>query len=251
MMAFKHYIITCLNVGIYSHTMWRPGVRLPPAEWMEHRVRLFETFTLPSVRSQTCQNFIWLLLMDHRTPPRYKLWIESFRIPNLVAVYLTCRGLDNQAIAAAVMKQIEPGEYDLITTEVDSDDAIHKDMAGIIQRLYRPGPHIRQICFSRGILLDLNRREAFLMDYPFHVPTLIEPRASARSVYCWPNSELPAQSCERVSAHPCWIQVIHSQNVANTVENGPSRIIHRDRPIDLSTLHGFGLHPDIPRALPV
>ncbi|MBN1124025.1 MAG: hypothetical protein JXA82_03395 [Sedimentisphaerales bacterium] len=241
-MAFKHYIITCLNVGIYSHRMWRPGVRLPQTEWMDHRVKLFETFTLPSVRGQSCRNFTWLVLMDHRSPPRYKLWIESFRIPNLVPVYLACRGLDNEAVAAAVMERIEPGEYDLITTEVDSDDAIHKDMVGIIQRLYRPQPHIWQVCFSRGVLLDLSRQKAFLMDYPFHVPTLIEPRPTAQSVYCWPNSELPAQTCEQVTAHPYWLQVIHSQNVANTGQDGPSRIVHHDQPVDLSKLKAFNLH---------
>jgi len=48
MRQFKHFIITRFNLDIYS-----PGarIRISPDKWMVHRIKLFATFTLPSVMS--------------------------------------------------------------------------------------------------------------------------------------------------------------------------------------------------------
>lgn len=249
-MPFRHYVITCLNVGAYSHRMWGPGDLPPVDEWMAHRVGLFETFTLPSLRGQSCQDFTWLVFMDIRTPPRYKLWIESLRVPNLQPVYMTCRGLDNKRIAQAVIDNTEPGDYDLITTEIDSDDAIHKETIRFIQQRYRPRGHIWAISFAQGVVLDLPGHQAYLMDYPYHCPTLIEPRRAAQSVYRFGNDQLPAEEWELIPRMPYWLQVVHGQNVANKLTDGPSRVIHRDQPLPLSALTGFGVDLKTLMALP-
>lgn len=238
-MAFRHYVITCLNVGVYSHRQVRSNDRLAGDAWMDHRVRLFETFTLPGIRGQRCRNFTWLLFLDIRTPPRYKLWVESLRVPNLVPVYLTCRGLDGERIARAVVDHTEPGDYDLITTELDSDDAIHESTIGLIQQRYRPRGHTWAISFAQGVILDLAGRRAWLMDYPYHLPTLIEPRGEAGSVYRYPNDQLPAAEWELIPGAPYWLQVVHGQNVANQLKDGPSRVIRRDCPVSPSVLRAF------------
>jgi len=239
-MPFRHYVITCLNVGLYSHRRVRGG-ELTGDAWMEHRVRLFETFTLPSIRAQRCRNFTWLLLLDIRTPPRYKLWVESLRVPNLVPVYLSCRPLDSERIAQAVVDHTEPGDYDLITTELDSDDAIHEKTIGLIQQRYRPRGQTWAITFAHGVILDLAGRQAWLMNYPYHLPTLIEPRANARSVYYYPNDLLPTKEWELIRRVPYWLQVVHGQNVTNRLADGPNRMIRRDCPVPLSALAAFGV----------
>jgi len=242
-MAFRHYLITCLNVGLFSHRKWRPGTEPSPDDWMAHRVWLFETFTLPSVRGQRCRDFVWLVFLDQRTPPRYKRWIERHAIdmPRLIPVYLTCRPLDNERIAQAVIEHTEPGDYDLITTELDSDDAIHPDTIGLIQRRYRSRRHVWAISFVQGVILDLPGRRACLMDYPYHLPTLIEPRSAACSVYRYPNDQMPAQEWDLVAGQPYWLQVVHGENVANKMADGPSRVVRRDCPVPLSALSAFNV----------
>ncbi len=248
-MSFRHYVITCLNVGVYSHRGVRGNDELTGDAWMEHRVRLFETFTLPGIRGQRCRNFTWLLFLDIRTPPQYKLWVESLRVPNLVPLYLTCRGLDGERIARTVVDHAAPGDYDLITTELDSDDAIHENTIGLIQQRYRPRGRTWAISFAQGVILDLAGRQAWLMDYPYHLPTLIEPRVRATSVYHYPNDQLPTDEWELIPQAPYWLQVVHGQNVANRLTDGPNRVIRRDCPVPLSALGAFHVNRNALAAL--
>jgi len=74
MAEFRHYILTRFNTGLYRRT---EGLTVSPDEWMEHRLRLFTSLTLPSIRGQSCQDFTWLVLMDRRTPERDIRTLES------------------------------------------------------------------------------------------------------------------------------------------------------------------------------
>jgi hypothetical protein len=221
--------------------MWREGDLPPVAEWMAHRLRLFSSFTLPSIAAQKCQSFTWLVLMDVKTPNYYKDIIESIPLRNMECVYLGCRGMANDAIAKGIIDHIPNDRYDLITTEVDSDDAIHEDFIGIVQNKYRHREGIGQVSFTQGVVLDTTTGNAYLMKYPFHCPTVIENRENAKSIYCWQNSEIPADWVERIENKPYWLQVVHSHNVFNDMETAGSRRIIKDRPIALSALGKFNI----------
>jgi hypothetical protein len=65
MRKFKDYITTRFNAALYSP---EAKIRISADEWMQHRIRLFTRFTLPSIMSQSCQNFTWLVLVDRQTP---------------------------------------------------------------------------------------------------------------------------------------------------------------------------------------
>lgn len=58
----KHYIITRYNLGIYKY-----ATKISDS-WMESRIKMFDTFCIPSMLSQTYKNFIWILLIDSKTP---------------------------------------------------------------------------------------------------------------------------------------------------------------------------------------
>ena len=47
-MKSLHLIVTRFNLGMTDPV------------WLEHRFGLFERFTLPSIKAQTCQEFWWL-----------------------------------------------------------------------------------------------------------------------------------------------------------------------------------------------
>ncbi len=244
---FRHYLITCLNVGLYSHPADGPGNRMPVEQWMQHRMKLFTTFTLPSVVGQTCQNFTWFLCIDEKTPLEYIDILPRPGIPNLRILPLSCKALCNEPIAAEIMRHIEPGNYDLITTELDSDDAIHRDLIRTIQASYQSSGKSTLISFVHGLILDLKGCCLYPMGYAFHCPTFVEQRSMAQSVYRWPNSEIPAEKIELIPEHPYWLQVIHSLNVVNNLESQPQRTIGLDHPLPLSLLAGF--HLDLNRVM--
>jgi hypothetical protein len=68
MNPFKHFILTRFNLGIYDSKGDYHVKVGDPEQWMEHRIELFERYCLPSVMSQTCKNFTWVLAFDPQTP---------------------------------------------------------------------------------------------------------------------------------------------------------------------------------------
>jgi hypothetical protein len=241
MAEFKHYIITCLNVGVFSHRGGMVGT-IPVEDWMRQRMQLFVTFTLPSVMSQTCRNFVWLLLLDEKTPADYRRLIEAVPFENLRIVYTDSKSFDNSYVASEVIKNIEPGDYDLMTTEVDSDDAIHKNMVAAIQSNYQHDDRMQQYIFPEGLIYDLYSGELFPMDYMYHCPTIVERSIDAKSVYHWHNSKIPAEKRDAYYDVRFWLQVIHSNNVANRMESDLTKNIHREAPLGVDVLKEFGVN---------
>lgn len=56
-MKFKHYILTRWNLLDSKTDIYNNPLIENPERWMQHRMELFEKYTLPSLKSQTCQNF--------------------------------------------------------------------------------------------------------------------------------------------------------------------------------------------------
>ena len=114
-MKFKHYIITRMNVGIYDQPKSK--------QWMEHRIELFEKYTLPSILRQTNKNFTWVLCFDERTPNE---------------VICKYDYLDNVEIfwdRPKYWMKTKPPETDwVITSRIDNDDYYYPNFVEDIQR---------------------------------------------------------------------------------------------------------------------
>ena len=61
-MKISHILTTRFNLGLYD----RENINV--YKWIDNRIKLFGKYTLPSVLNQTRQDFIWLMVMDNRTP---------------------------------------------------------------------------------------------------------------------------------------------------------------------------------------
>jgi len=241
MAEFRHYILTRFNIGLYRLPT---GLTVSPEEWMEHRLRLFTALTLPSMRSQTCQNFTWLVLLDRHTPERDIRTLESVGYPNMQLVYPVPG-------RSKWLQGIPPGDCDLITTRIDNDDAFRRDMVQTVQETWRAEHASRSkpwlIVFPFGVILDLATRQVWLMEYWHNnCPTAIEDARDPRTVCQWDHSQIPPQvqrCC--VKNKPYWLQVIHSQNLRNAIETGnPNRIVHKNLPAQPEYLAHFGIDPD-------
>jgi hypothetical protein len=240
-MRFKHYILTRFNVSLYSRAAERGIV---PEQWMEHRFRLFETITLPSIVGQTCQDFTWLILMDEDTPDSDIRRLESMCAANMRLVY-------PQPKQHWWLPHLERGPHDLITTRIDNDDAFHRDVVETIQATWQAHRQEKQkpwaIVFPFGLIVDLAERRGWLMEYWVNnCPTLIEDGADPRTVCAWDHCQIPREvSKHYIKDKPCWLQVIHSQNLRNAVEtDNPLRIVHKDAPSKPEHLRHFSIDPD-------
>lgn len=238
MEGFKHYITTRFNLGLYS-----PGseIKVSTDEWMWHRIGLFKKFALPSIMGQTCQNFTWLVLLDRRTPDDFKQKLENIGYENIKFIYSNPPNkpwLDN----------IEQGQYELITTRVDNDDALHRDTIKTVQNRWRQQRHTQKkpwvMVFPYGYILDLLSRQIFVMEYWLNnCPTAVEDSTCARTIWQWEHCCIPRQvSKNYIKDKPYWLQVIHSQNLRNVMPiDHPNKIIRRDIPARIEALANFNV----------
>ena len=237
MRQFKHYIMTRFNAGLYRS---EARIRISADEWMQHRIKLFTAFTLPSIMSQSCQNFTWLVLLDKQTPMAYKEILESIRYPNMKLIH-------QNPPHSPWLQDIEPGEYDLITTRIDNDDAFHRDVVKVIQdnwhaqRLKSPKPWV--MVFPYGFILDLASKQMLVLEYWINnCPTLVENSQNPRTIWHWQHDTIPVEIHKQyVTDKPYWLQVVHSQNVTNRMTNTAHKIIHKDIPTHLGLLAYFGI----------
>lgn len=207
-MAFKHYVLTKFNLGLYSNPDKR--IKIKPDVWMEHRFQLFEKYTLPSMVNQSCQNFSWLLLIDKQTPKRFIDRIENFGYSNIKICYKDWR-----------ITTCKHHDFDILTTRIDNDDAFHTDFIKKIQCEY-----IKQIdskpfviSFLSGYLMDLKSNKIILRNWNTNnCPTLVTSGKqgvfkSVRSDHTKLRTKYKTFHIQRFE--PYWLLTIHSQNLCN------------------------------------
>ena len=125
---FKHYIFTRWNLLDANTTIYNnPNVK-NPEEWMEHRMKLFDEITLPSVMLQTSRNFTWLLAFDVSNTPTWI--INKYReFPNITPIhlypadYVRCTGIHKD------------GDW-IITSRLDNDDMILPEYIETVQSYF-------------------------------------------------------------------------------------------------------------------
>ena len=218
----KHFLITRFNVGKIDPT------------WVEHRFKVFEAFTLESLKAQTCKGFTWLIFYDGNTSQDFKdrlsLLVRNFPSekvelvassdPYFMRIDREMGGLvhENNVVAQAVRPLVSPGDERVITTRLDSDDAVHMEFIQRIQTVARQLDPSRFIVFKQGYIWH----EGIV--YPrssYHNPfsSYLEPAERVRTVYCV-NHGFVGQVAEVhvVKRWRAWLQVVHGKNVCNLLK---------------------------------
>jgi hypothetical protein len=221
----------------------RMGLEPPAFErsWLEERLRLLELFCLPSVMAQTTSAFTLMLLCDEATPPDILDALRQHeRESPAVAIALT--GSDRTP-ADVIAASTPPGTDVLVTTRLDSDDAIADGYLEAVQEyaapFHRSDVATLLVNFPRGMRLDVPE-DAFyerrMPNSPFH--SLFERPASgpARTIFSGVGRAARnrargnhATLHEHQVTHQdesivAWLQVVHGGNLEN-------RITPSDRPV--------------------
>lgn len=214
-MSIDHVILTRFNLpsrGAESVVRAQDG-------WLRERVVLFERYCLPSVRTQTTQNFSWLVYFDPESPdwlldrirtewagafsPRFR---EEVSRENLVADIRSVLGeTQGQAYADT-----------LLTTNLDNDDGLAHDF---VERLQAApiGQGQTAVYLVNGLIrraADVYRRT----DRSNAFCSVAEPWTAPQTCWVdWHNTLHERMPVVEIAGKPAWLQVVHEKNVSNKV----------------------------------
>lgn len=209
--SFSHFVLTRFNTSLDVEIDGSRYVsRHSDEEWLRERVNLFETWTLPSVRQQTAAGkFRWLLLLDQNSPE----WLRTRAATWTPAepCYLP------DALPAAIMDAINARGIDgkwLVTTRLDSDDAVAPAFVETIQKAFQPQKEA--INLTNGLAYAVERVGRSVQGCnPFL--TLVEPadRSAKTVLFCNHRHVRRKVDVRQVGGAPLWLQNVHGNNLYN------------------------------------
>lgn len=241
MQTTAHFVLTRFNVPL-SFAKQNYGL---DDQWLEHRFGLFENFCLPSVAAQTKRDFHWLLLVDAKTPQRWRSRLENDVLDLPQAHIIPTSACSEAFFIGQIHRYIAANRPScIISTRLDNDDAISRDYLEEISRradsVARDNRHY-VVNFRRGI--QLSKTGVFGVSFRLNAfLSLVSPFSNLKTVACQEHGRM--DEIAKVidyrgffSRVPYWLQVIHDANLANDLNR-------KRKPLDESTLNRFALGKD-------
>lgn len=212
----EHIILTRFNLptpGREAAIRARPG-------WLARRFDLFESICLPSVVSQIEQDFLWIIYFDVATPQAFRDRIDRLRrrypfIPFFTGMFEDTgwsRSLRN------VLHDAGRSPKWILTTRLDSDDALSRDYTQRVQQVARRSRTPKALNITRGCIRTQNN--AYEVTHPSNAFfSLLEPydgpvRTAAAIQHMNLHGHLPVT---QIDGPPGWLQVVHGDNVSNKI----------------------------------
>lgn len=205
---FDHFLLTRFNVRI--------GKRADDS-WLRHRLGYFERLCRQSVLRQTTQNFRWLAYFDAERESWFEREVE--RLADGVFEPIWVAGELTPDLSAASVAERSSAPW-VITTRVDNDDALARDFIEQVQLQFRHQETAEFINFSDGLQLSDGGKVFRRSDPSNAFISLIEKRTKKCpiGVYIDRHDRVSKHAPMRqVSTHPMWLQMVHGQNIGNTI----------------------------------
>lgn len=212
--AFDHVLLTRFSAVLV------PDAPPPDPEWLWYRLQFFYDVTWPSVRSQTTRDFEWLVLLDDRCEDDFRANVEELAEDTFTPVWSHEPFLRSSFAEPVAELTRASAAGHLITTRIDSDDAMAVDFMESVQAEFAYQDSLF-INFTRGVQLDRSGG-VYLSDTtssPFI--SYVERRDVGRlpeTVYVAKHARAREHAPVReVQAPVMWAQVVHDSNVSNIV----------------------------------
>ena len=213
---FDHVILTRFSVRFAGS---------PPIDedWLAYRWAFFRDALASSLARQTERGFQWLVFFDVDTPEWLREEIDALRVDLFTPVYVSSwsSGIAQQAVAG-----VSSAPY-LITTRIDSDDAVARQFVADVQSHFdrQESLYINLLC---GVQVE-RTGEVYRYDEPSNpFISYIEKRADSvppRTVFFSLSHGRSRWYADllNVVGPPRWMQVIHGSNIANCVRGPRAR----------------------------
>lgn len=192
-----------------------------PLDWLRERLALFDAYCMPSVAHQTCKDFTWHVYCDVETDRTIIAELEA-RAQELPQLQVAITGPGHSSPKTHVVRLANESDDVILTTRLDSDDAISIGYIGAIQAHaadFVAGDHRTMLLnFPRGFQLD---HESGRLSFDWM------PRSSFHSLFERPGEDLSTVLAGNHSkfheihhtVHDdsivAWLMVIHGGNVIN------------------------------------
>ncbi len=214
-MTFRHIILTRFNLQyeIDSTTHIQ-------SVWLQERFSLFETYCLPSIEQQTCQNFTWLLLSSDQTPEPHRKRLEAYskRFPKIKIIFCPFYNDCNVLYKKIGEKYVQGYDY-LLSTRLDNDDMLEAHFVEIVQRYVEtcPLPLCNQIIsFPYGIQWFTKDNIAFPVEWKLsHFHTFLENATDVITSLGKDHTLLPKKNLVLMPKKNAWCEIVHNGNICN------------------------------------
>lgn len=219
----QHFVITRFNIlGVGGNSE-----KALSSSWLEHRYHLFQEFCIPSMKTQSVQDFSWFVLFDPRTDKGYLDKVISDEVIQPIFASKLPSALNQ------IKSFIHEDTDVLISSRLDNDDAIMSEyikisrefsMAIYNQKEVLSLPYV--INFRSGWELAVSENKLFSRDYPNnHFQSMISAKKSDQNpdfsmIINYHHSHVHKQfnTVNVVNHIPMWLIVVHDQNVGNTIK---------------------------------
>lgn len=225
---FKHFVITMFNLKLWAKD--KHSAPTHTSDWLERRFELFEMYCLPSVRQQSTKNFIWLCLFDADTPEVFRERIHGYEreIPQFRPFFFTeAEAADflcsdeirrSRFIRRTVAECLTAEDEYVLTTNLDNDDALHRDAIATLQRYFTGNPQEILYSLNYGMQYFVAWKLPMKMRYPHnHFLTLAERTDKDFHTIEYYGHTIARKLLPTVDIfeRPYWMEVVHGCNVSN------------------------------------
>lgn len=197
----RHLILTRVALGS------------PDENWLNSRSKIFEDLCAPSLTAQSCKDFIWVLALNYNTPGWFTERIKK-AAPFAKFVYSDSKNIYPD------WRQLIPDELlgnVLLTTRLDSDDALHKNFVEEVQKAAKKQKHSCALDAVLGYKLNQLTLDCFEVKCESnHFISLIEFGTSQTAFRCNHmeiSNKFPVVSF--CADKPLWVEGFHGGNVLN------------------------------------
>ncbi|AFZ48287.1 hypothetical protein Cyast_2339 [Cyanobacterium stanieri PCC 7202] len=215
---FEHFLITRINIDWHISRPKTVQERNDP-NFLSYRLDLFEQICLPSVIAQKNQNFKWLLLFDKNLPDSFQKRINDYLIKDkIISVYITDKNSCLETIKSTINEYFDSSKQYLITTNLDSDDALSDDFVTVIQNNFAH-QQLEFINFPFGYLYRFEDEQLYLREWltaPCH--TLIETYKNFNTALSYSHASITRYKVKQIFTKPMWLMIAHGNNVRTSYD---------------------------------
>lgn len=215
---FYHYLITRFNLKNPDWELTKNNETLLDSTWMDERLNLFETYCLPSVVSQTNQNFEWLLFFDSSTAEKYRTKIAELtqNHKNIRLFFIDGMPTFIPSINAFLATNANDKPF-LITSRIDNDDCVHKDYINEVQKVFNKQDFLA-VDIINGYTMQVEPN--FILGKKEHIfnpfISLIERNDNPKTVWHYVHNMWKKEPrIIHLTEKRLWLSIIHGKNKVN------------------------------------
>lgn len=200
-----HFVLTRFNAGNKS------------SEWLDHRLKFFRAFTVPSLASQTNRNFVAVFLVDIDTPSSVVSEIEEVGIA--YKTDLNQRLSARDYVFREFLGDLSKKEHCVITTRLDSDDGLSRDYIDTTQKILIPTNKNKFAIYKKGVVWVDGKffiKEETSPPFLSLVEWRSKPNNPGTVYFINTHDDAILHPHEFHKEKPMWLQACHGKNMINS-----------------------------------